>query len=81
MRKVFDYLRPYLGRMSLGLVIKFIGTIMDLLLPWILSYLIDSIVPLRDTAQILFWGGMMVACAVIALVTNIVANRMASRVA
>lgn len=81
MRKVFDYLHPYLGRMSLGLVIKFIGTIMDLLLPWILSYLIDSIVPLRDTAQILFWGGMMVVCAVIALVTNIVANRMASRVA
>ena len=31
--------------MTLGVTIKFVGTIMDLFLPWILSYLIDVIVP------------------------------------
>lgn len=81
MRKVFQYLRPYAGKMSLGLVIKFIGTIMDLLLPWILSFLIDTIVPRRDQEQILLWGGAMALCAAVAVVTNIAANRMASRVA
>ena len=67
--------------MSVGLTIKFIGTIMDLVLPWILSYMIDDIVPLKDTVLILLWGGAMVLSAAVALVTNIVANRMAARVA
>ena len=66
---------------SLGLAIKFTGTIMDLLLPWILSYMIDDVVPLKEVPRIVFWGGAMVACAAVALITNIVANRMASWVA
>ena len=82
MKQLFlKYLRPHVPRMSVGLVIKFIGTIMDLLLPWILSYLIDDVVPQGRLPLILWWGGAMVLCAVAALVTNIVANRMASRVA
>lgn len=82
MKKIFSvYLRPYIPRMSVGLLIKFTGTIMDLLLPWILSYLIDDIVPRNNFPLILWWGGAMILCAVAALVTNIVANRMASRVA
>ena len=67
--------------MSLGLLIKFIGTIMDLLLPWILATTIDHVVPTKSIPAILLWGGMMVVCSVVALVANIVANRMASRVA
>ena len=81
MKRIFPYLRPYLPRISLGLAIKFTGTIMDLLLPWILSYMIDDVVPLKAVPRIVFWGGAMVACAAVALITNIVANRMASWVA
>ena len=81
MRKVFEYLKPYLPRISVGLLIKFTGTIMDLALPWILSYMIDDIVPLKDVGLIFIWGTAMIVCAVIALVTNIAANRMASWVA
>ena len=81
MKRIFPYLRPYLPRISLGLAIKFTGPIMDLLLPWILSYMIDDVVPLKEVPRIVFWGGAMVACAAVALITNIVANRMASWVA
>ena len=81
MKRIFPYLRPYLPRISLGLAIKFTGTIMDLLLPWILSYMIDDVVPLKEVPRIVFWGGAMVACAAVALITQIVANRMASWVA
>ena len=81
MKRVFPYLQPYLPRISLGLIIKFIGTIMDLLLPWILSYMIDDVVPLKNVPRIVLWGGAMIACAAVALITNIVANRMASWVA
>ncbi len=81
MRTVFKYLRPYAKRMSVGFLIKFIGTIVELALPWILAHLIDDIVPLRDTNRIFFWGIIMFFCSVLALVTNIIANRMAAKVA
>ena len=81
MKMILSYLKPYAPRMLLGLTIKFTGTIMDLLIPWILSYTIDDIVPLRDVRLIFLWGGIMFLCAVFAFITNVIANRMASRVA
>ncbi len=81
MRMIFHYLKPFLPRMTLGVSIKFIGAIMDLLLPWILSYLIDEVAPTRSMGRVLLWGGAMVLASVLAWVTNIVANRMAAWVA
>lgn len=81
MKKIFAYLKPHIPRMTVGLMIKFIGTIMDLLLPWILAYMIDDVVPLRNVPMILWWGAAMLFCSVLAVVTNIIANRMAARVA
>lgn len=81
MKKIFAYLKPHIPRMTVGLTIKFIGTIMDLLLPWILAYMIDDVVPLRNVPMILWWGAAMLFCSVLAVVTNIIANRMAARVA
>ena len=81
MKKVFFYLRPHVPKMVLGVTIKFIGTIMDLFLPWILSFLIDVIVPEENRAEILFYGFLMLVCSVIAWAGNVIANRMASRVA
>ncbi len=81
MRRILSYIRPYLGRMGIGLLIKFTGTIMDLALPWCLAHMIDDVVPLKDRGQIYLWGGMMLAFSAIAVINNIAANRMASRVA
>ena len=81
MKILTTYLRPYIKRMSFGLVIKFVGTIMDLFLPWILAYIIDTVIPTKNIQRVLVWGAVMVICSIIAMVTNIIANRMASRVA
>ena len=70
MKVILHYIKPFIPRMSVGISIKFIGAVMELLLPWILSYLIDDIVPLRDIGLILLWGGAMVLAAVGALVAN-----------
>ena len=80
MRRLLTYLYPYRGRMAVQMTIKFVGTVMDLLLPWILATIIDDIVPLRDVRKILLWGGAMILCSILAVVTNIMANRMASAV-
>lgn len=82
MKKVLTYyLRPYYLRMCFGFVIKFIGTIMDLCLPWILAYMIDTIIPQKNRTAIYVWGIVMIICSILAVSFNIMANRMASRVA
>lgn len=82
MKKVLTYyLRPYYLRMCFGFVIKFIGTIMDLCLPWILAYMIDTIIPQKNRTAIYMWGIVMIICSILAVSFNIMANRMASRVA
>ncbi len=53
---------------------------MDLLLPWTLAYMIDTVIPGNRRKEILLWGLFMVVCSILAVVFNIIANRMASRV-
>ena len=67
--------------MTVGVISKFLGTITELLIPWMLSYILDNIVPLKDTRRVLIWGVYMTICAILALVMNIYANRVASSVA
>ncbi len=81
MRLIVRYVRPYFKRMGLGLTIKFIGTIMDLFLPYILAHIIDEVVPLGDMGLVIRWGLLMLVCSFLAIVGNVVANRMAAWVA
>lgn len=80
-RIITVYLKPYYLRMLGGFLIKFVGTIMDLMIPWVLAYIIDEIVPTKDIKLVFLWGGVMFLCAVCAILGNIIANRFASRVA
>jgi len=80
-RYVFRFLRPHVPRMILGFLVKFTGTIVELALPMILSFMIDDVVPTGDRRGIFLWGGIMLFCCLVALFGNIIANRMAARVA
>lgn len=82
MKKIISiYLRPYYGRMGIGFAIKFIGSVMDLCIPWVLAFVIDNVIPAGSLQQIYLWGGVMIFCSFLAVAFNIIANRMASRVA
>ncbi len=80
-RIISVYLKPYFARMAAGFTIKFTGSIMDLFIPWILSHIIDVVIPTGDRNQIYLWGGGMILCSFLAVAGNVIANRMASRVA
>jgi len=67
--------------MIVGFVIKFGGTLMDLLLPWILAHIIDEVVPQNNINKVLLWGVAMFFCALFAVLGNVIANRMAAAVA
>ncbi len=80
MKIMLKYLKPFYRRMSVGVSIKVVGTLVELLLPYILSHILEKVVEREDVRQIIFWGLLMILCAGVACVCNIVANRMAARV-
>ena len=59
MKHILSYIRPFVGKMMIGFSIKFIGTIMDLFLPMLLSIILDDIVPTGDKRAIFFCGGLI----------------------
>lgn len=67
--------------MSGGLVCKFLGTLMDLFIPWLLAYILDEIVPLKDPGKVYLYGGAMVLASLLAWVGNVFANQVAASVA
>lgn len=80
MKTVLRYLIPFRTRMAVGFLIKVFGTVVELFIPWILSYILKDVVGSQDWREILNWGSLMILCAGAACVFNIVANRMAARV-
>lgn len=81
MKQIFSYLLPYKARMALGFCIKVAATIVELLIPWALSVMVDRVIPLGSIGYVFAWGGVMILFALLALLGNVVANRMASLVA
>ena len=81
MKLIVRYCKPYAFRMLYGFLIKIVGTFADLGLPWVLSYILDEVVPLSEIQSVLYWGAVMLFLAVAARFCNIWANRKASLVA
>mgnify|MGYP005761765129 CR=1 FL=1 len=81
MKKTLAYIRPYSGGLTLGLVTKTVGSAAELVLPYILSYIIDDLTPLKDSGRIYLMGGLMLFFALVALGGNIWANRLSAKVA
>ena len=81
MKHILSYLRPYYKAMTIGLIIKILGTFADLGLPRVLAYMLDYVVPEGNISKVFLWGGVMLVLAVLARQLNIMANRRASRVA
>ena len=79
MRWVFKLLKPLRQRISLGITIKIIGTLAELMIPFILSHILENVIQSNDVTKIIFYGVIMAVCAVIACLGNVIANRMAAK--
>jgi ATP-binding cassette subfamily B protein len=80
MKFLLKYLKPFFGIMTVGIIIKVIGTVVELFIPLILTHILDNVVITERISEIIFWGVMMLLCAAAACVFNIWANRMAAKV-
>ena len=79
MRWVFNYLKPLRARISAGVTIKIIGTLAELMIPFLLTHILDNVIKRNDVKSIIFYGVLMAICAVIACLGNVIANRMAAK--
>lgn len=79
--KLTGYLKKHRYAIALQLILKISGTIIELAIPFILSYLLDTVIPLHSITYIICYGLLMCLCAFFACYTNIKANRIASFIA
>ncbi len=79
MKWIFTYLKPLRARIAAGTMIKVIGTLAELMIPFLLSYILENVIESNDAKKIILYGVLMAACAVIASLGNIIANRMAAK--
>jgi len=77
---ILRYLKPYWGRVAYGMSVKLLGTVMDLLIPYILAHIIDVVTPTHKMSSVLLWGLMMILSSGLALLFNVMANRSAASV-
>ncbi len=77
MKLIFHYMRQYSWRIALGMLLKLIGALAALMLPYILEHLVDDVVPEGEIVPVYFWGAMMILSAVFVWRINIAANRVA----
>ena len=81
MKFLWKYLRKYARRIFGSMGVKLSGTVLELLIPYVMEHLIDHVAPTKQTLSVLLWGLAMIALAVGVRTLNVGANRMAVRTA
>ena len=81
MHNLGKYIKKHIFRIIGGMSLKFIGTIMNLIIPFLLSYIIDEVIPTGNITLIVILGFVMLGCGFIDWSFNIMGNRRASAAA
>ncbi len=81
MKHLWKYLKKYRWIIMGGMGLKLCGTLVELLIPYVMEHLLDHVVPGKELAPVLMWGGVMILLACCTRFLNVTANRTAVRVA
>ena len=81
LRLIFRYGKPYRRNLWAAAGLIFIECIFEMVIPVLMSTLVDEGVPSHNMAIILRQGGLMALCAVLALITGLLYARYAARFA
>ncbi len=78
---LWPYLRRHGRDLALAVGLILIETVFEMVIPLLMTGIVDYGVPSRDTGYLLRQGGWMVLCALLALVTGLLYARYAARAA
>ncbi len=77
MSLIFRAMGKYRRTIALAVFLKLLGTLAELSIPYILEHIIDDVVPGGILRQVILWGAMMFAAAVVTRALNVNANKLA----
>ena len=77
MKLIFRSMGKYRKTVFLAVILKLLGTLAELSIPYILEHIIDDVVPLGELRRVILWGCLMFAAAVVTRYLNVTANRTA----
>lgn len=80
MKLMLQYLKPYQTKVVFGIFIKALAGVLDLMLPFLLAMIIDTIIPTQSLVLVVSFGLVMFLAAIASLVLNIWANRISARI-
>ena len=81
MKFLWKYLRKHRFRLAGVMAIKLTGTVVELLIPYVMEHLIDHVVPTKQLVSVLLWGCAMILLALTVRFLNINANRLSVKTA
>ena len=79
MKFMLSYMKKYKWMVALCMTLKLVGTMTELLIPYVLEYLIDEVAPTQEIGRVLFWGAIMLLLAAVTRLLNVNANRLSVR--
>lgn len=80
MKIIFDFLKPYRKKLVFVALLHALATFTSLLMPYVMSLIVDKGITNKDVGIILISAAIMTALAVISLVTSILSNKINSSV-
>lgn len=81
MKRIVSYMKPHRALSLATVAVKFISTIVLLLIPFVLEHVVDNVVPTKNLWAVLGWGVVMVLLAVCERWLNLKSSRMSTVVA
>ena len=81
MKWIFKSLGTLRTRLAVGMSIKLVATLAELFIPFLLTHILENVIETESVGNIIFYGGLMAICALIACFGNITANRIAEKTA
>ena len=82
---IFEMLKPYKLRLSFALLLKSVAALADLMIPFLIAYMIDTQIPALNPGDSLLSiylnGGLMVLIALLGWILNVTANRSSEYIA
>ena len=80
MKMLLRYMKPYSLKTYISFVIRIIGILAELALPYVLNHILKNVIKYQSIWLIAFWGMIMIFCALVSLCCNLFANRIVARV-
>ena len=71
LKAIVSYLKPYRRDLSLAVLLIFLECVCEMVIPLLMTDIVDVGVPAHDIPFLLRQGGLMAACALLALVSGL----------